>query len=407
LFHRGKPRKICAVGTLSGFYGEIACSNWLGNQIFDPLRGEFGQIDCGAAASAAPIRFVAEDHAAAKQDFSADRPRQGFGRWQAVNHWQDCFAAALTAFGLRWFHVKAVRLWRCKIVPYPTKWLAFGRPELYRVFLMKRSLRLCLGIALASYLGLDRSSTAAPAGEAQDLTARLARAGLSVSEVKAVDRAMARARDDLSKLWKSIFARDGLTFNSPAVKRYVNDNTARCGADFVPVDNAWYCKEDDTIWYDPVFLARMKKDLNGRSKRPVESVPVLVLTHEWGHAVAMRRGFGTTVVGSFRENDADCYAGAAIGELIKARRLPASVMRDAEELYEMIGAPYVPEARATIWNLFRRHGTGAERKLNFMIGADSGADHCRGEKTYRDILRKVTQPPEKGASAPPSSSAGK
>lgn len=61
-----------------------------------------------------------------------------------------------------------------------------------------------------------------------------------------------------SALWKSIFAREQLSFNSPAVKRYIKNNTVRCGADFVGVDNAWYCKEDDTIWYDPIFLARMK-----------------------------------------------------------------------------------------------------------------------------------------------------
>jgi predicted metalloprotease len=235
----------------------------------------------------------------------------------------------------------------------------------------------------------------------------MARVGVTARDVEAVDRAVAGARDDLSALWKYIFARNGLSFRSPAVKRYIKDNTVHCGADFMAVDNAWYCKENDTIWYDPIFLARMKKDLIGRSKRSAASVPILVLTHEWGHAVAMRLGFGTTVVGSFQENDADCYAGVAIGELIKARRLPASAMREAEELYEMIGAPQAHETKATISNLFRRHGTGAERKLSFMIGADSGVEQCRGERTYKEILRKVTRPPAEGSSASSSDSTAK
>ncbi len=193
------------------------------------------------------------------------------------------------------------------------------------------------GILFASVITTAASAWGgAPSLEPAD---RMAQYGVTARDVEDVDRTLADAFKNLSEIWARIFAENRLNYRNPILKRYVSNNVARCGPEFLRVGNAYYCQPDDVIWYDPIFLARVKKIVAARSKQSADAVPVVVVAHEWGHAVAARLGFGKRSVGTSVENDADCYAGAATRELVNARRLPATAMREAEQMFELLAEP--------------------------------------------------------------------
>lgn len=225
-----------------------------------------------------------------------------------------------------------------------------------------------------------------------DPAARMARYDLTLADIDDVDRALRDAFKNLSEIWTGIFVESRLSYRNPALRRYVNNGAARCGLEFLRVGNAYYCQLDDVVWYDPIFLARVKKLVALRNKQPADAVPFLIVAHEWGHAVAARLGFGKQSIGTNVENDADCYAGAATRELIKSRRLPATALKEAEQVFELIGEPDSKATGTFDDILSRSHGVKSERKLAFSFGADSGTKSCRNEKRYYDILRKVQKP---------------
>ncbi|MBM4261507.1 MAG: hypothetical protein FJ143_07770 [Deltaproteobacteria bacterium] len=243
-------------------------------------------------------------------------------------------------------------------------------------------------------VGVITSALPASGGTPDDAdpAARMARYDLTKSDIDDVDRTLGDAFKNLSEIWSRIFAENRLSYRNPALKRYVNNGTARCGLNFLRVGNAYYCQPDDVIWYDPIFLARVKKLVAARSKQSADAVPVLIVAHEWGHAVAARLGFGKQTIGTNVENDADCYAGAATRELIKLRRLPATALQEAEQMFELIGEPD-SKATGTFDDIpSRLHGVKSERQLAFSRGAESGTKTCQAEKRYYDILRKVQKP---------------
>jgi predicted metalloprotease len=250
--------------------------------------------------------------------------------------------------------------------------------------------RVFAGILFASVMTIATSTWGgAPSLEPAD---RMARYSVTARDVEDIDRALADAFKNLSEIWARIFAENRLTYRNPALKRYVSNNFARCGTEYLPVNNAYYCQPDDVIWYDPIFLARVKKTVADRSKQSADAVPVVVVAHEWGHAVAARLGYGKRTVGTSVESDADCYAGAATRELINSRRLPVTAIRETEQMFELLAEP---DSRATgsfADSLFRSHGVKSERKLAFNFGADSGIKSCQNEKRYYDTLRKVQRP---------------
>lgn len=216
--------------------------------------------------------------------------------------------------------------------------------------------------------------------------------GLTARDVEDVDRTLVDAFKNLSEIWTRIFTENRLNYRNPTLKRYMNNGVARCGPDFLRVNNAYYCQPDDVIWYDPIYLAHIKKIVATRSKQSADAVPVIVAAHEWGHAVAARLGFGKQTIGTNVENDADCYAGAATRELINARQLPATAIREAEQMFEAF-AEQDSRATGTFTDILSRsHGVKSERKLVFNFGADSGIKSCQNEKRYYDTLRKVQRP---------------
>jgi predicted metalloprotease len=221
---------------------------------------------------------------------------------------------------------------------------------------------------------------------------RMARAGLTVTDVESVDRVLSDASRNLAEVWTAIFAKNRMTYRSPALKRYTTHGAARCGPDFLALNNAFYCRPEDVIWYDPIFLARLTKVIAFRTKRPAWSVPVIIVAHEWGHAVAARLGLSKLSVGTNVEDDADCYAGAATHELINAGHLPATAASDAEQVFELIAEPDSQATGSFLSIISRSHGVISERKLAFHFGATSGTSSCQSEKRYYDTLRKVQRP---------------
>jgi predicted metalloprotease len=235
-------------------------------------------------------------------------------------------------------------------------------------------------------------SAGTPTQQQSDADKRMAQYRLTAREVEVVDRQLAEAFLRLSSIWTRLFTENGLKYTNPTLRRYVSNGVAPCENGFLKVDNAYYCQPDDVIWYDPIFLAQLKKIAAARSMQTAESLPVIVVAHEWGHAVAARLGFGRQAVGTNVENDADCYAGAATRELVSARQLPATAAREAAQLFELIAAPDSEATGTFLDSLTRSHGVVSERMLAFNFGVEFGTRSCQNEKRYYDLLRKVQKP---------------
>ena len=101
-----------------------------------------------------------------------------------------------------------------------------------------------------------------------------------------------------------------------------------------------------------------------------------------------RFGFGRRPVGTNVENDADCYAGAATRELINARRLPATAIREAEQMFEAKAEPDSWATGTFTDILSRSHGVKSERKLVFNFGAELGTKSCQNEKRITTVCAK-------------------
>jgi predicted metalloprotease len=145
--------------------------------------------------------------------------------------------------------------------------------------------------------------------------------------------------------------------------------TARCGTETVPpdelADNAWYCPDDDTIFYDPNLFDQLGSDVG-------VSVPALVLAHEWGHRIqALSNTFPETSL--VTELQADCYAGAWSHATSKSKKLD---LGDDPLLDTYRAAVVVADGVGLTADDPLAHGTGFDRAGAMLTGWDGGAASC-------------------------------
>jgi hypothetical protein len=125
-------------------------------------------------------------------------------------------------------------------------------------------------------------------------------------------------------------------------------------------NNAFYCRNDDSISYHMPFMDQM-------SAQRGDFVPVVILAHEWGHLNQARAGlFNPTRATIQNELHADCQAGifTAVEEL--QGHLEVGDAQAAFQAFCDFGDP------ATPWFNPDPHGNCADRTSSFVRGYNAG-----------------------------------
>lgn len=150
----------------------------------------------------------------------------------------------------------------------------------------------------------------------------------------------------------------------------------------LPSGNAYYCRKDHSIYYDTNFLESLRRRIANVTGTRADAVPVVVLAHEFGHAVyAEISGDGggsrpyQRLTGYGQEKMADCFAGAVTRSAYEAGLLDSVNLEEAEQTMIAVGEP-----RTFTWRYFGRHKSGYPdwriRRDSFLSGFRNGAQSC-------------------------------
>ncbi|HXG94678.1 MAG TPA: neutral zinc metallopeptidase [Blastocatellia bacterium] len=160
----------------------------------------------------------------------------------------------------------------------------------------------------------------------------------------------------LDTFWRQTFAAHNLSYTSPRIS----------ASGPAPI----YYSPTDTIYIAPNFLALQMRDAAARFGTDGDFAFIVILAHEWGHAIQKRLGLtaGPTI---YRELQADCLAGA----FAKAARTAGAL--DPGDIDEAVFAFLMArDSTGTNPNHPNAHGTGEQRIRAFHLGLDGGVKSC-------------------------------
>lgn len=240
-----------------------------------------------------------------------------------------------------------------------------------------------LAVALAAMVGVSSSrSVAAPGTSAWNFKGPIASptVRLTQADVDASNAKVAQAYGALVDMWTKDFQRIGERFAAPGIARYRQAFLGACGV--MQTDNAAYCPNDNTIYFDDVFVAGLEKQASAALGTDGDMAGLGVIAHEMGHAVALQLGYDAP--SSYdNESVADCLAGAFAEQ---SKRDGSLEKGDEEEaFYGMASAgdptPQLTGNRRVDRFILARaaamgHGTRDQRMQNFSAGVHGGAGAC-------------------------------
>ena len=244
-----------------------------------------------------------------------------------------------------------------------------------RITQISRALAAALGLsALAGWASVEAQPSFA---RADDDPVRIT---LTSRDVEASTEEAAAAHGALVAMWTDAFRRNGTPFRAPRLVRYRGTTRTQCGV--MPANNAAYCFNNNTIYFDDVFLAAQAKMASHALGTDGDMAAVGIIAHEMGHAVAFQLGYrGRSSYDN--EKAADCLAGAFARHAEKDGSLEDGDVEEAffamaaaaDPEFESTGNPRVDSRRQA--RLSRQaHGTRAQRQNNFRSGFDHGPQAC-------------------------------
>ena len=168
------------------------------------------------------------------------------------------------------------------------------------------------------------------------------------------------------RYWQQRFEESGRDFE--AIRRvltYQRDGELSCAGEAVPRNNAVYCPAGDFIAYDVNWAVAAFRQIG-------DAFLFYLLGHEYAHGVQVRLGirYEFTIQ---QELQADCMAGAYIGDSVKARTL-ALADGDLEELRN--GLVSVADDPGQPWFAPGAHGTAQQRNDSFFAGYQRSLAAC-------------------------------
>ena len=206
------------------------------------------------------------------------------------------------------------------------------------------------------------------------------RVTITQRDVQASNEKVAAAYSALMEMWTREFSRFGTPFEEPRIVRYRGTVRTSCGV--MPSSNAVYCFNNNTIYFDEVFLAAQAKLTGLRTRTDGDMAAIGIIAHEVGHSVAFQLGRHSRS-SYMNEATADCLAGAFARQADKDGQLEPG---DLDEAFLAMAAAGDPEFESTgdrrrdarTARLIARnaHGTEAQRQSNFQTGLELGARSC-------------------------------
>ena len=205
-------------------------------------------------------------------------------------------------------------------------------------------------------------------------------ADVTDSDVTASNAKVKMAYEALVSMWSTEFQSVGQRFQAPSILRYRGNVMTPCGA--MPANNALYCPQRNTIYFDDIFVARQAKAAAQSLGTDGDMAAVGIIAHEMGHAAAMQLG-ETSEIPYENEAVADCLAGAFALQSQKDGSLEKG---DLEEAFFGLAAAGDPTPQFTgnrridrqiaLRAQYLGHGTRDQRLANFNQGFKGGVGSC-------------------------------
>jgi predicted metalloprotease len=232
----------------------------------------------------------------------------------------------------------------------------------------------------AIFATMSAAGTAAVAAEPDRAIPAARDVDVTNDDVSASNQKIKSAYDALVSMWSADFKQVGAQFVAPAVVRYRGNVRTSCG--IMHANNAEYCPQLNTIYFDEVFLARQAKSAAAELGTDGDMAAVGVIAHEMGHAVAIQLGESSDVPYE-NEAAADCLAGAFTQRSEHDGSLEKGDLQEAFFGLAAAGDPTPQftgdqriDRRISLRAALLGHGTRDQRLSNFTAGYKSGAKAC-------------------------------
>jgi uncharacterized protein len=203
---------------------------------------------------------------------------------------------------------------------------------------------------------------------------------LTARDVQASNEKVAAAYSALMTMWTREFERFGTPFAPPRIVRYRGATRTSCGV--MPPSNATYCFNNNTIYFDELFLAAQAKVTSYVTRTDGDMAAIGIIAHEVGHSVAFQLGQRSRT-SYVNEAIADCLAGAFARQAEADGALEPGDLDEAFHAMASAGDPEFQSSgnrRVDARNAARlarlAHGTEEQRQLNFRTGLRGGGDAC-------------------------------
>jgi len=203
---------------------------------------------------------------------------------------------------------------------------------------------------------------------------------VTAEDIAASNQKLASAYNALVKMWADDFQQLGARFTPPSVARYRGNVRTSCG--IMSANNAAYCPQRNTIFFDELFVARQAKAAAQSLGSDGDMAGIGIIAHEMGHAVAIQLGEDSYIP---YENEAmaDCLAGAFTQHAARDGSLEKGDLEEAFFGLAAAGDPtpeYTGNRRVDRQISMRAavmgHGTREQRLANFRAGYGGGAGAC-------------------------------
>lgn len=201
-----------------------------------------------------------------------------------------------------------------------------------------------------------------------------------------VDCRIASSQLVLDSYWEKQI--DG--YRAPHLVIVDGSTSTRCGTASNAV-GPFYCPADETVYIDPTFFELMQQRFGASAG---DLAQLYIVGHEWGHHVQYivgtmeqypNNGTGPESNGVRTELQADCYAGAWIGEMSTQKDengVPYLKAPTDEQLADAVNAAYtvgddhIQEQSGFVNPESFTHGTSEQRQYWFANGYKNGLDVC-------------------------------
>jgi predicted metalloprotease len=234
-----------------------------------------------------------------------------------------------------------------------------------------RPLRPFVAAAVAlTLIGCGLRGNSEPAAPPAGTSAETAGVDLDGTDtVEEFQRDVDGATSIAERYWQAKLAESGVRFEPVRqVVAYQRDGEVDCGGQPLPRNNAAYCSAGDFIAYD-VNWAFVAFEQIG------DAFLFFLLGHEYAHAIQARLGVQAQFTIQ-QELQADCMAGAYIGDATRTKPKPMLTLQDGDldELRDGLAA--VADDPGQPWFAEGSHGTAEQRTAAFANGFRDSLQPC-------------------------------